>query len=329
MNMEALYDWGLRVIKYLQGFQSPVLTFIMEFISFFSDPFFYFGLVIILYWCLDSSTGYKLSLAVVFSGVFNTAIKEVLQVHRPFIRDPSVFIIGEYGYSTPSGHSQGSATFYPLFARYVMGPKNGESCKIGKNCNKKKISFCTIIRLSVALILPLLIGFTRIYLGVHYPTDVALGLILGFLTSLGIILFWQPCVRVISTWRPSLQMLLAAVVVLVLNYFSGPRTSLSGALFGFLIGRIMWAKGKHFWDTSGTIKQRLLRLPLGLILTGVVLLVFEFLKDITNQELPTMDLVNLIRFIQFTCAGITVIYLCPLLFIRFGIAMPAGGESES
>ena len=116
MNIEVLYDWGLEVICWMQQFQSPFLTLIMQVISFFSTPAFYFGVVLLLYWCLDSRAGFKLGVAIIFSGALNTVIKEVLQVPRPFIRDSSVFMVEESGFSTPSGHSQGSATFYPLFA---------------------------------------------------------------------------------------------------------------------------------------------------------------------------------------------------------------------
>ena len=317
MNMEVLYDWGLEIIGAVQQFQSPFFTAVMEFISFFSNPAFYFALVLLLYWCVDSYNGFKLGLAVIFAGALNTAIKEVLQVPRPFVRNPSVFIIEESGFSTPSGHSQGSATFYPLFARYVMGKK---SCGADGSCRNKKCSPCLVFKLLVAVFLPLLIGFSRIYLGVHYPSDVLLGLSLGFLTSVGLILFWNPVAALVSSWRPSLQVLLAAVVVFTLNHFSGSHTSLNGALFGFLVGRIMWTRSGRFWDAGGTFAQRLLRFPLGLLVTGASFLIFEVAKNLVGQLSPAMELAILLKFIQFAAAGFVVVYLCPLLFIRFGMA---------
>lgn len=315
--MEPVYEWGLEAIRWVQQLQSPALTFLMQSISFLGDPAFYFGLVLLLYWCVDGRRGFRLGAAIIFAGALNTAIKEVLQVPRPFVRNPSVFIIEESGFSTPSGHSQGSATFYPLFARYVMGKK---SCGADGSCRNKKCSPCLVFKLLVAVFLPLLIGFSRIYLGVHYPSDVLLGLSLGFLTSVGLILFWNPVAALVSSWRPSLQVLLAAVVVFALNHFSGSHTSLNGALFGFFVGRIMWTRSGRFWDAGGTPAQRLLRFPLGLLVTGTSFLIFEVVKNLVEQLSPAMELALLLKFIQFAAAGFVVVYLCPLLFIRFGMA---------
>lgn len=99
--MEFLYQWGLEVIGLVQRFQSPAMTFLMQLVSLFSDPAFYFVLVLLLYWCFDSRYGFRLGVAIVFSGALNTAIKETLRVPRPFIRDPSVLIIEESGFPLP------------------------------------------------------------------------------------------------------------------------------------------------------------------------------------------------------------------------------------
>lgn len=323
MILDFLYQWGLEVIHAVQHLRSPWFTVAMQAVSFLSDPAFYFGLVLLLYWCVDSVGGFRLGLTIVFSGALNTAIKEVLQVPRPFVRDPSVFIVEESGFSTPSGHSQGSATFYPLFARLMLGSRKCGQCSgTEEKCGGRKPLLCVVARLSVAVLLPLLVGFSRIYLGVHYPSDVLLGLSLGFLTSVGLMLFWNPAAQLVSSWRTSLQVLLAAAVVFVLNHFSGTHTSLNGALLGFLVGRIFWNKNDRFWDAAGTPRQRLLRLPVGLLVTGATFLIFELVKNLAGQLLPTMELAVLLKFVQFAAAGFVVVYLCPLLFIRLGLALP-------
>ena len=329
MNIEVLYDWGLEVICWMQQFQSPFLTLIMQVISFFSTPAFYFGVILLLYWCLDSRAGFKLGVAIIFSGALNTAIKEVLQVPRPYIRDSSVFVVEESGFSTPSGHSQGSATFYPLFAKFVLGARKCRHCKLGKKCGgRRKLPLCVLVRLCVAVGFPLLIGVSRIYLGVHYPSDVLLGLTLGFLTSVGIILFWKPVAKIVSSWRVSLQVLLVAAVVFLLNHFSGSHTSLNGALFGFLVGRIFWNKKALFWDAEGTPVQRLLRLPVGLVVTAVTFGAWELVKNLAGQFATSLELHLLLKFLQFASVGFVVVYLCPLLFIRLGIALPKSGEEK-
>lgn len=326
--MESVYDWGLNVISWVQQFQSPFLTLLMKGISLGGDPVFYFGLVPFLYWCIDSKNGFSLGLSIIFAGALNGAIKEVLQVPRPFIRDPSVFFVKESGFSTPSGHAQGSASFYPVFAARMMGTKKYKKCHLGGKCGSKKIPLCLIFKLIVAVVMPLLIGFSRIYLGVHYPSDVLIGLTLGFLTAAGMMLFWNPVAKIIGGWRCSLQILLVAVIVFVLNHFSGSHTSLSGALGGFCLGRIFWHRRGNLWDASGGWLHRIVRLPLGLVVTGLVFALIGGVKFILIQLLPTMDLEVLLKFIQFACTGFTMIYICPLLFMRLGLAMGENNGSE-
>ena len=324
--MEPIYLWGLEVIGFFQRFQSPALTFLMQLVSFFSDPAFYFGLVLLLYWCFDSHAGFRLGVAIIFSGALNTAIKETLRIPRPFVRDPSVFMIEESGFSTPSGHSQGAATFYPLFAHLVMGVRHCRKCLHGKKgCNGKKIPLCVVGKLLVAVAIPLLIGFSRIYLGVHYPSDVLLGLSLGFLTALAFVLFWQPLAAVVGRWQPSLQLLAAAVLVVALNHFSRGQSALGGVLLGFLVGRIFWSRRGGYWSAQGTLVQRLLRLPLGAVVVATVFYVTEWLAalliEVAAGLSPTMNLASLLDFARFAIAGFLVVYLCPAVFVRLGLAM--------
>lgn len=80
-----------------------------------------------------------------------------------FARDRpiDINIITEYGYSFPSSHSAVSVAFYGFLAYLVH-----------KNVSNKKLRYSILICLTI---LTLLIGISRIYLGVHYATDVLAG----------------------------------------------------------------------------------------------------------------------------------------------------------
>ncbi len=80
-------------------------------------------------------------------------------------------LVVEGGFSFPSGHALASATFYPLLA-YVL---------------VRRRPSLVVPALALGAALALYIGFGRLYLGVHWPTDVIAGWALGTLQSLAAI----------------------------------------------------------------------------------------------------------------------------------------------
>lgn len=102
------------------------------------------------------------------SALLNQILKYIIQRPRP-----SEFrIIDESGYSFPSGHSMVSAAFYGFLIYLIY-----------KNIKNKYLKSGLIIALSVLIIL---IGTTRIYLGVHYTSDV----LAGFLISISYLIIF-------------------------------------------------------------------------------------------------------------------------------------------
>ncbi|MGH9584852.1 MAG: phosphatase PAP2 family protein, partial [Bryobacteraceae bacterium] len=76
-------------------------------------------------------------------------------------------------WSFPSGHTLDSTTCYLVFAVVLL------------TLARSRLSRGFILVISIAL--PLMIGFTRIYLGVHWPTDVLAGWVAGFCLATGFI----------------------------------------------------------------------------------------------------------------------------------------------
>lgn len=96
-----------------------------------------------------------LNLAIV--GLLNQILKHIVQRPRP----TEFRLIDESGYSFPSGHSMASAAFYGFLIYLVY-----------KKVRNTKLKIFLIITLSLLIIL---IGISRIYLGVHYTSDVLAG----------------------------------------------------------------------------------------------------------------------------------------------------------
>jgi membrane-associated phospholipid phosphatase len=110
-------------------------------------------------------------LSLLASTLFFATIKLVVARPRPLLEDARII---QSGFSFPSGHAAVSATFYGTLAYLLMRASKRETVKI-------LVGLC-------AALLVFLIGLSRIYLGVHYPSDVVAGWIAG--------LFWLVLVAV-------------------------------------------------------------------------------------------------------------------------------------
>lgn len=106
-------------------------------------------------------TSFLIILNIVISLLLNQTFKAIIRRERPF----ELMIVNESGYSFPSGHSMTALIFYGYFIYLTW------------ESNLKKTSKILITILNIILIL--LVGISRIYLGVHYPTDVIGAYFLG------------------------------------------------------------------------------------------------------------------------------------------------------
>ena len=138
------------------------LTPIMKIITSFGDEIaiIVFTIVSII---VAKNKKVKLAIAVnvIFITLLNTLIKIILKRPRP----EGFNIIIEKGFSFPSGHSMISAAFYGLLIYFVY-----------KYIKNKKIKYIICTALSILI---LLIGISRIYLGVHFASDVLAGFVLS------------------------------------------------------------------------------------------------------------------------------------------------------
>ena len=150
------YDF---VLKYLRN---NVLTVILKTITNLASAFFLIVMCVISFAVVKNK---KYGICITSNLILVTAINLILKniVERP--RPNEFRIIDETGYSFPSAHSMASMAFYGLLIYFAY-----------RYIENKKIR--TVICTVLSLLIPL-IGFSRIYLGVHYTSDV----IAGFLVS--------------------------------------------------------------------------------------------------------------------------------------------------
>lgn len=147
----------------VNNLRSDGLTFIMLFITNFCNPIILILLsLVILLICKDKKMGLIIMINLLVSILLNIIFKGIIQRDRP-LED---FLIIESGYSFPSGHSMVSMAYYGLIIYFIY-----------KKIKDKRVKNVLMILIGFLI---LAIGFSRIYLGVHFASDV----IGGFLISI-------------------------------------------------------------------------------------------------------------------------------------------------
>ena len=144
--------------------KSPFFTFFFQCITFFAsiEWFITLGIFVLLFY-RKGNFKYVMVIYMICISLITFLMKNLFGRTRPH----DLMIIEEIGYSFPSGHSSCAMAFYGLIAYLIF--------KSDLAKKKKKI---LIIGL---LILIFLIGVSRIYLGVHYPSDVLAGFMVGII----------------------------------------------------------------------------------------------------------------------------------------------------
>lgn len=153
-----------KIMEYVHNRTTPIGIEIMKKISFFGSAKFFlsFGLIIFLlmFWKKNLKGMALVVLSTLGSYGINFLLKNIFIRTRPL----KYFLIEQGGYSFPSGHAMVSMSFYTTMTYLIM--KN-------KDENKKILWILNFLIIA-------LIGFSRIYLGVHWPTDVLMGYLLGY-----------------------------------------------------------------------------------------------------------------------------------------------------
>ncbi len=144
-------------------FKFNVSTPIAKFITNFGGAIFVISLTTILFFVIkDKKIGISIITNLGIVTILNQIIKFIMQRPRP----TEFRIIEETGYSFPSGHSMVSLAFYGYLIYLIY-----------KYINNKHLKRTLIIVLSVLICI---IGVSRIYLGVHYTSDVLGGFLISF-----------------------------------------------------------------------------------------------------------------------------------------------------
>ncbi len=324
--MGTILEWGLAVVFWLQGLGAVWLG-PMQFFTFLGTEEFYLLIAPALLWCVDPAWGLRLGLGLTLSSGLNDLLKVVFHSPRPFWYDARVQpLSAETSFGMPSGHAQNAVVVWGLFAQ---GLRRGWGWIL-------------------ALFLMFFIGLSRVYLGVHFPSDVLGGWLFGVLLLLAFV--WAE--RALHPWlerRSLLAQTLAALsaslamiavgALLRLPWAGMPLPeqwvalaqrapggeapqpyALAGlitsaaAFFGLAWGGLLLRQAGWF-NAAGPLWKRLARFFIGLAGVLVLYMGLGVLFPRGEALLP-----YLLRYLRYALVGVWIAYLAPQAFIRLHLA---------
>jgi membrane-associated phospholipid phosphatase len=260
--MESVWDWGNRIIVVIQQLHTPALDSLFNAITALGDAEFMLLFLALIIWSVNQSTGRRLVYLLFISIALNTWAKLTIAHPRPFgwptpDTSPVLKLNNQAeGYGLPSGHTQNALVLWFYLA------------------DKFRQNWAW----PLALILFSLIAFSRLYLGVHFPTDLLGGALLGGTLLLAFIRFEPHATRALPQLSLPGQTILAIMLpLIIIMLHPHPHTIATlSILSGFSLGVLFEEKQVNLLP-AGSIKQRAIRYAAGLT---SLLLIFALLKII-------------------------------------------------
>ena len=261
----------MEFLYILEKLRVPVLNELMLGITTLGEETAFLALALIFFWCIDKKRGYLL-MAVGFTGtILNQFLKLACRVPRPWVLDPDFTILEQAreaagGYSFPSGHTQ-----------FAVGT-------FGSICATEKHKWIKGICIALMILVP----FSRMYVGVHTPSDVLVG------AGMALALVWLMRGPVMGGNEKTMKLLIGGMIALALvflayvelwqfpadidphNLESGMKNAYTmlGCLAGIAIVYVVDTKYLKF-DTRAIWWAQMIKAGLGLV---VVLTVKSVLK---------------------------------------------------
>lgn len=302
---------------------------VMKFFTWLGYPQAYMLIVAIIYWSLDRKLGLRLAVFLPAVASVNSILKQAFHAPRPYWVDPDLDpILVSNGFGMPSGHAQASTAW--LYAASFL----------------KNRGFWIM-----AVVTAILVGISRMYLGVHFPSQVLLGWMIGIVVLLlfhryetGVLnWFLQKRMTIQLLWISMFSLLIlvlgGAMVIIAKNWEMPPEWILNaaddlegkgesilssagmgavagnaGGFLGTALGALLSFRQGGF-DSGGAVWKRIIRSVTGL---SVLAILYGFMTWISPDQEEEL-LFSVWRYSGFFLISFSAIYLIPLLFRRLGI----------
>lgn len=276
-----MFKFNYDILRFIQSFSNTYLSYFAILCTMMGEEYFYSVILTYIFWCKNKEIGYKLGFSFLSNGIINNAVKDIFKVKRP-IGTKGIFSMRTEtatGYSFPSGHSQGAASFWSSLMLIL----------------KKK---CIYV---IGTIIIILVGLSRLYLGVHWPTDVIFGIIFGVAWTFFAIYIYD---KAMKTNKQILLVILPFIALLGLFIFkSNDYIKSLGIFIGFFCGFFIERKYINF-NTKASLPVQIVKMISGI---SVLLLIRIYLKKL-------FPIGNLWDFIRYAILGLWVTCGAPVIF---------------
>ena len=293
---QPAHNSGLEAIHAVQTIHGPLLDTFFRAVTSLGGAEAYIFILPLLFWCVDTRLGAHAGLLFLVSSYVGNSLKDLIQVPRPYTLDPSVKLGQAEGYSLPSYHAQEAVVMWGFFAIWV-----------------KK---CWFWVLAVAMML--LIGFSRVYLGVHYPVDVLAAYAFGGLFLAAYYFGREAIERILHGLAFSWQIILSLAGPLCLAVLHPDLNVILivSALSGFSVGLAFLGRSLSY-DAGGPFWQRVARYILGAMVIAVLYLVPRFILG------TSVWLGQAFRYVGYWLIGWWIAFGGPWFFRKLGLASEA------
>jgi len=303
----------MELLWAIEGIRTPFLDLLFSWITRLGEQELLIFVFCLLFWCLNKRMAHGLGLSFFLSGLAVQGMKIIFQVPRPWVVDRSFTVVksAEYaatGFAFPSGHTQVAASLLGTIAAYVRQIPIKVLC----------------------LIFILLVAFSRMYLGVHYLSDVLVSVILT-LALVHIAVKYIAIDRINKKRELTIALCLTAFAVVVITiglglYFTGRINAppgehaypmvkdlmkAAGATIGFAFGMYFERVHINFSVRCKNLFWHIIKFLIGFIMVFVCM---EGLKPVYAM-LPIDELIQ--DALRYFVLVIWITALYPLIIRRF------------
>ena len=295
--LASFTDWEVKIVEFIQKMRNPFFDKFFEFISMLGDRYFFILLAAVAYWIYNKKFAFKMALSYLGSSLLTGILKAGIDRPRPY---ESVYhwvdLVGspEGTSSFPSGHATATGSLsYSIFTE-----------------NKGRVKWLKWVLLAFMILVP----FSRLYLGVHHPSDVLAGLVIGIGFSLLIFKVIDMLGDNEHIWTLILIPVCLIVVIIgetaLRNFEYGKIKDLyvvTGAIVGFVSGYYLEKKYVGYETYSKPLHQ-VLKVVGGLASTLILYFILGKIFDAINEESALLD------FFRYGLLALFVSYVVPLVF---------------